>query len=263
MKSNILNINGKKIKEINLPKIFSSKIRKDVVQKILEIKKNKQPYSPSPVAGKQHAAKGKVVHRRHVWRSGYGRGASRVPRKIFSRKGSQFNWEAAEVPQARGGMRTHPPKIISFYIKKINKKELKIAFASALSATASKKFIVEKYKTLDQKDIKEVPFVVDSKIISLKTKELVKSLKEILGEKMFKVILQKKKIRAGKGKLRGRKYKKNLGLLIVVGKKEKLKTKIFDIVYAKKMGINDLAKGGLGRIVIYTEEAINDLEEFK
>ena len=80
-----------------MPNFFSAKIRDDIVSKILEAKKNKQPYAPSPVAGKQHAARGKVVHRRHVWRSGYGKGISRVPRKIMSRRGEQFNWVAAEV----------------------------------------------------------------------------------------------------------------------------------------------------------------------
>ena len=98
MKTQILNLEGKKVKEIEMPKYFSSEIRKDIVAKDLETKKKQQPYAPNLMAGKQHTAKGKMVHRRHVWRSGYGRGQSRVPRKIFSRKGSQFNLEAAEVP---------------------------------------------------------------------------------------------------------------------------------------------------------------------
>jgi len=99
-------------------------IRKHLISKVLEAKKTMQPYGASAMAGKQHAAKGKIVHRRHVWRSGYGRGQSRVPRKIFSQRGSNFNWEAAEVPQARGGMRTHPPKPYSMSnTKKVNKKD--------------------------------------------------------------------------------------------------------------------------------------------
>src|SRR3989344_228840 len=146
MKTKILDIQGQTKKTIELPKFFESEIREDIVAKVLEAKKRQQPYSPSLVAGKQHSAKGKIVHRRHVWRSGYGRGQSRVPRKIFSQKGSQFNWEAAEVPNARGGMRAHPPKIASMMkILKINKKELKRAFESSLSATANPNFVLEKY----------------------------------------------------------------------------------------------------------------------
>src|SRR3989338_11600515 len=129
MKTKILDINGQAKKTIELPKFFESEIREDLVAKVLEARKRQQPYAPSPVAGKQHSAKGKIVHRRHVWRSGYGRGMSRVPRKIFSQKGSQFNWQAAEIPSARGGMRAHPPKVLGMInTKKINKKEKNIAF---------------------------------------------------------------------------------------------------------------------------------------
>src|SRR3989344_5692576 len=169
MKIKILDINGQAKKTIELPKFFESEIREDIVAKVLEAKKRQQPYSPSSVAGKQHSAKGKIVHRRHVWRSGYGRGQSRVPRKIFSQKGTKFNWQAAEVPQARGGMRAHPPKILHFLKKlKINKKENKIALKSALSATANKKFLERKYKEV--KNIsKELPLVVESEMLNLKT----------------------------------------------------------------------------------------------
>lgn len=264
MKAKILDIQGKEKSSIDLPKAFDRKIREDIVSKVLEAKKRQQPYSPSPVAGKQHSAKGKMVHRRHVWRSGYGRGMSRVPRKIFSQKGSQFNWEAAEVPFARGGMRAHPPKILSMLnFRKINKKELKIAFESALSATANGKEIVKKYASLEGKKIENAPFVVESKISTLKVKELLESLKNILGKDLFKLAIQKKSVRSGKGKMRGRKYKNNAGVLLVIGKDEKLKTTAFEIVPADNLSVTDLARGGLGRLTIYTENAIKYLGEKK
>src|SRR3972149_8940670 len=112
MRAQILDSDGKKTKEIELPKFFSERIREDLISKILEAKKKKQPYSPAPDAGKQHAARGKVQHRRHVWRSGYGKGISRIPRKIMSRRGEQFNWVGAEISGTRGGMRSHPPQVI-------------------------------------------------------------------------------------------------------------------------------------------------------
>lgn len=261
-KGNILSIEGEKLKEIELPNNFSREIREDIIAKVLEAKKNKQPYSPSPVAGKQHAAKGKIKHRRHVWRSGYGRGMSRVPRKIFSQKGLNFNWVAAEVPQARGGMRAHPPKILSMLNKKkITKKELNLAFNSAISATANKKSITKRYESLDGKEIKDLPLIVEGKIISLKTKELISSLKKILGEKLFKIALKNKSVRSGKGKLRGRKYKSNAGLLLVTGENEKIKTKKIDVKNMKNLSVVDLAKGSPGRLVLYTEKAIRGLNE--
>ena len=261
MKTQVLDINGQAKKTIELPKVFESEIREDIVSKVLEAKKRQQPYSPSPVAGKQHAAKGKIVHKRHSWRSGYGRGQSRVPRKMFSQKGTRFNWAAAEVPQARGGMRTHPPKILHFLKKlKINKKEYKIALESALSATANKKFIEKKYERIENLS-KEVPFVVESEILELNTKQFLESLKKILGDNLFLIAVKKKTIRSGKGKLRGRRYKSNAGLLIVIGKNEKLKANNFDVAQAKTLNTTDLAGGGLGRLTAYTEQAVKELEE--
>jgi len=262
MKTKILDTQGKEKGSIDLPKAFDRKIREDIVARVLEARKEIQPYGPSLVAGKQHAAKGKLVHRRHVWRSQYGRGISRVPRKIFSQRGSQFNWEAAEVPQARGGMRAHPPKPISMMKpKKINKKELRIAFESALSSTADGKEIVKRYSSLEGQKIENAPFVVESKFSELKIKEILESLRKILGDSLFKLAIQKKNVRSGKGKRRGRKYKNNAGLLLVVGEKEKVKTTAFDIIPAKSLDIDNLTKGGLGRLTIYTEESIKELEE--
>lgn len=260
MKTKTYDLTGKEKGSVDLPKEFSSTIREDIVAKVLEATKKHQPYSPSPVAGKQHSAKGKMVHRRHVWRSGYGRGASRVPRKIFSQKGSQFNWEAAEVPFARGGMRAHPPKIEHFLKElKINKKEFKIAFASALSATANEKYIARKYSSLDKID-KKVPLVI-SVSKNPKTKDLLTGVKKILGEELYNVAVKKKSVRAGRGTMRGRKYKSNAGMILVTGNDEDIKTKMFEVKAVKDINVTDLAKGGLGRLTIYTEKAIEDLSK--
>ncbi len=269
MKAKIINIEGKKAGEIEIPRIFSGKIREDIVAKVLETKKTKQPYGPSPVAGKQHSASGRIVHRRHVWRSGYGRGMSRIPRKIFSGRGSSFNWAGAEISSVRGGRRAHPPKsLFMVNTKKINKKEGQIALASALSATANKEHLFSKYQSLkerlkekDIKELPELPVIVESRLASLRSKELGSSLKKILGENLFRVVSKKQKTRSGKGKSRGRRHKTNAGLLIVTGKNEKLKTNAFEIVNVKNLGVEDLAEGGLGRLVIYTESAINELKK--
>lgn len=261
MKANVLDINGKKKATIDLPSCFSAKLRADIIAKVLEAKKTKQPYAPSPVAGKQASASGILVHRRKVWKSQYGRGISRIPRKIMSRRGSQFNWVGATVPNTRGGRRAHPPKILSMINSlKINKKEMKLALISAISATANGKEVAKRYETLKNKNIENVPFVVESKLTSLKTKDLLSSLKKILGD-LFNLAVKKKTVRRGKGKLRGRKYKSTAGLLLVVGKEEKLKTTAFDVVNVKNLGVTDLAKGGSVRLTVYTENAIKELEE--
>jgi large subunit ribosomal protein L4e len=261
MKAILLDINGKEKSKIDLPKEFSTAIREDIVFKVLEAKKSQQPYAPSLVAGKQHAASGKIVHRRHVWRSGYGKGISRIPRKIMSRRGTQFNWVGAEVASTVGGRRAHPPKVISMKnTKRINKKEMVIAFMSALSATADEKSVISKYATLKDIKINNLPLIVESKISTLKTKDLILSIEKLLGKELFGVAIKKKSVRSGKGKLRGRKYKSNAGLLLVMGKDEKIKTNAFEVVNMNEVGVTDLAKGGLGRLTIYTEKAVEEIK---
>ena len=262
MKTKIYTIEGKQGKEIELPKAFSSSVRKDLVFKIIESKKIEHPYAPSPIAGNQYSASGKLIHRRHVWKSQYGRGMSRIPRKQMSRKGNQFNWVGATIPSTRGGRRAHPPKIASrISTLKINKKELLFGFKSALAATTQEKYLKKRYSTLEKVKIKSLPFIIESKLISLKTKDLLKSLKNILGNSLYMLALKNKKIRKGIGKMRGRKYKKNAGLLLVIGNKEKLKISAFDVQRVQSLGIMHLTKGNLGRLTAYTEEAIKELGE--
>jgi len=90
---------------------------------------------------------------------------------------------------------------------------------------------------------------------------LLSALKKILGNELFEVAVRKKSLRAGRGKLRGRRFKRNAGMLLVLGEKEKLKTGLFDVQKAKELGIKDLAQGGLGRLTIYTEDAIKELND--
>jgi large subunit ribosomal protein L4e len=262
MKSKILDINGKEKGSIDLPKFLSDFVREDVVAKVLETKKVKQPYSPSPVAGKQNSASGNIQHTRSVWKTMQGKGISRVPRKIMSRRGSQFNWVGAEIPNARGGRRAHPPKVESMInTKKINKKEMELALKSALSATGNEKLVAVRYERLNDKKLVGLPFIVESKLLSLKTKALVLSLEKILGKDLFEVALKKKNVRSGVGKMRGRKYKSNAGLLLVVGNEEKIKTNLVEVKMTKNLNVTDLAKGGVGRLTLYTEKAISELGE--
>ena len=262
MKLKLYGTDAKKIKDIDVPAFTQKIIREDLIQKIVEAKKNIQPYGPSPVAGNQYSASGKLKHHRKVWKSQYGRGMSRIPRKAMSVRGSQFNWVGATVPNARGGRRAHPPKPVSMMgTDSVNKKELALALKSALAASLTPSFIQKKYLRLQNESLESVPAVLTSDSLSLKTKDLLSLLKKVLGEKAFDVAIQTKTQRSGKGKLRGRKYKKSAGLIFVVGNNEKLKTTAFDVQVANKLSVVDLAKGGPGRLAVFTEQAIKDLEE--
>jgi large subunit ribosomal protein L4e len=88
-------------------------------------------------------------------------------------------------------------------------------------------------------------------------------LKKILGEKLFDIAISKKSVRNGKGKMRGRKYKKTAGLLLVTGENESIKTKSVETKNVQNLSVTDLAKGSPGRLVLYTEAAIKFLEVLK
>ncbi len=112
MKIPVLDINGEKATEIET-NIFDNEIRKDLIQKAVESEKQKQPHEPFLLGGKQASASGKLRHARRKWKTATGRGISRIPRKIFWRRGTQFYWQGATVSSARGGRRAHPPKVLS------------------------------------------------------------------------------------------------------------------------------------------------------
>ena len=259
MKIQILSAEGKKKGELST-EIFSGKIREDIIQKVVEAEKRKHPYAPHYLAGKQASASGKTGHRRGKWRSAAGKGLSRVPRKVFWRRGTQFHWEAATISSAKGGRRAHPPKILHIIRdKKANKKEKRFAFLSALAMTSSIKEVKEKYKSLEDKEIKvKLPIIVEGKILELKTKQSLSTLKKILDE-FYPVAIQKKSVRAGRGKMRGRKYKRTAGLLFVTGEKEEKKIKGVEIKKANQLFVSDLASNG-ARLTIYTESAVKELE---
>ena len=261
MKTQIIEKDAKSKKEITLPENFSSRIREDILLKVYEAQKlaYTQSYGAMPGAGAGYSASGILRHRRHVWKTTYGKGISRVPRKIMSRNGSSFNWVGATVSSARGGRSPHAPRSEKNLFKKINKKELLLAYNSAFAGTINEDYLAKKYNT----QIKS-GFILSDDVLKLKTKDFLKLLKTLFNENFDKV-LKIKTIRAGRGKMRGRKYKSNAGLLLVISSKQDFKQKGFDIIKVNELKISDLAPNGVpGRITCYTSEAINEIgERFK
>ena len=259
MKITILDKEGKKIKEIGT-KLFEEPIREDIIRKVVEAERIWQPYSTNYLAGMNRSASGLIRKKRHAWKSDRGRGLSRIPRKIFWRRGTQFSWEGAIIPFARGGRRAHPPKG-SVNLKKINKKEYKKAMLSALSYISNIKELKKKYRSMKDKEIKTYPpLIIEGKFLDLDKREFLKSLKKILGD-FYDVSIKRKTIRAGIGKMRARKYKKNAGLLVVTGKNEDKKIKGIEIKKSDELTVSDLASNG-ARLTLFTENAIKELEDF-
>ncbi|MDH3353225.1 MAG: 50S ribosomal protein L4 [Nanoarchaeota archaeon] len=257
MKAKTFDKAGKESGSVELPKNFSVKIREDILSKVFEAQKGiyTQAYGAMEGAGAQYSASGISKKKRHDWKATYGKGISRVPRKVMSRHGASFNWIGATVSNTRGGRRPHAPRSEKNLFKKTNKKELLIAFNSALAGTVDAKFLEKKYG----KKV-ESGFIFEDKILETKTKDFIATMKVVFGD-AFGSVLKHKSIRAGIGKMRGRKYKSNAGLLFVVGNEEVMKRKGIEVVSVSDLTIKDLSPNGEpGRLVCYTEKAIKDIE---
>lgn len=262
MKISYLDLNGKKKGDINLPEVFSTPYRPDLIKRaVLAAQANRrQRYGTDKMAGKRTSAhyhgsshldpSQKMMHRE----------MARLPREhgdtaIFMR--------ARFVPQARGGRRAHPPKVEKVWKKKINKKERIMAIRSAIAGTANPELIKERNHIFDS----NVPIVVDDSLQKIKkTKDVIEFLKNIGLEKELERT-QKKKMRIGKGKLRRGKYKKKVGPLMIITKDEgivKAASNIpgLDVVDVNNLNAELLSPGSHGiRLTIWTKSSIEKLGE--
>ena len=261
----VIKLDGTEQGTIDLPEQFKEEIREDLVAKAVEVIQcnKRQPYGAKADAGLRASAE--LSRRRHNYRGSYGHGISRVPRKIMSRNGTRMNWVGAVAPGTVGGRRAHPPKASKILKKSINVKERKKAIRSALTASMNKNIVQEKGHKIPE----NYPFIITNDVEKL---EKTKEIKLFLEKSGFTDEIKRtavKKIRAGIGKLRGRKYKSKKGPLFVVGNECKLTKSAqnipgIEIVQIKNINCELLAPGKkLARATLFTESAIKELKEKK
>ncbi len=248
MKAKVLSLNGDVVEEIELPEVFEEAFRPDIIRKAVHSIQShrRQPYGPNPLSGIDYAAEN--------W--GPGHGYARVPRlKTGSR--------AAKVPQAVKGRRCHPPKPQKKWDEKINRKEMRKALRSAIAATANAD-IVRARNHVFEGDLPKV--VVDEFENISRTKEAVSALKAVGVYEDIQKAANSKRYRAGRGKMRGRRYKVKKSLLIVVGNLSPVMNAVrnlpgVDVVLAKDLNVELLAPGThAGRLTLWTKSALNVLE---
>ncbi len=257
-KVNVYDLDGKKKILVDMPRIFSIKPRKDLIRKASEISfsKNKQVQGRNKRAGLRNTAKG--------W--GTGHGISRAPRI----KGSGFPTarNVGRVPFAKGGRRAHPIKTEKIVKKKINKKVNKLSLISAISASGDLDWVKNRGHLIDK--VPEIPLVIDDKIQTVKKTKLMYSILSELGlEDELVKVKEGKKIRAGKGKRRGRKYKNKKSILVVIKDdfgivKASRNIPGVDVIKFENLSIANLAPGGLsGRLILWAQSAFNDLKNYE
>ena len=244
---NVYSVDGKTVKSVELPAAFSTEYRPDLIHKavVAEQANKRQPYGPSEKAGMRHA----------VSQWGKGRGTSRVQRLTQGNK-------AAESPNNVGGRRAFPPKPEKDYSKKMNKKEKQLAKLSALAAVSNPEIVKNRGHRFDENVT--LPLVVENDFEKIATTAEAIAVFESLG--VYDDLLRAKdgkKIRAGRGKMRGRKYRTPRSILVVVSENE---VPIFkgvhnlpgvEVVCTSGLSAGQLAPGGAaGRLTIFTESAL-------
>lgn len=247
----VFDLNGKEVSQLNLPQIFNTPNRPDVVKRaVVTIQSHKyQPQGRDPMAGKKNTAES-----RHA-----GLGISRVPR--LKERGQR----AAFAPGTVGGREAHPPESIKKIKKKLPKKEMNLALRSAVAATGSKETVSARGHMVD--DIPDFPLVVIDDIQSLKkTKEIEETLSNLgVWADIFRV-KESRKVRAGKGKMRGRKMKQAIGPLLVISKNEGVAEAArnlpgLDVVSVENLNAELLAPGThMGRLTVWTNSAFEKVE---
>ena len=258
----VLSLDDKSYTDMELPEIFNQKVDPSFLKRaFLAEESNKfQLKYTDPLAGKRKAAE--LTKRRHAYKTTYGHQHDRTPRKTLSHIGASFSFVGAVAPQTVGGREAHPPKPERVLVKKLNKKERVLAIRMGIAASASKDAVS---KFHDVGDISTLPLIIDDSINKIsKTKEAVEAVGKMgLSEELSRIM--KRRIRAGRGKMRGRRYKKKLGPILVTTDTATVRRALSNINFTiKKPGeltISDVTHAGMpGRLVIWTKSAVASLK---
>lgn len=261
MKAKVLAMDGSAKESIELPQVFDYEYKPRVIQRaVLALQTaKKQPKGADIRAGKKNTATYVGTRGPPAMHRTINVGHARLPR-LKNRRALLYG-RVGRVPHSVGGMAAHPPKSWKVYIEKINKKERKEAFKSAIAATANKELVGKRF-IFDC----ELPLIVEAKFESVpKTKEIVGVFEKVGVGKDLENAKAKTGKRAGRGKTRGRKLKVKKSVLIVTGRNEKVLKAArnlvgVDAVTVKSLNVDLLAPGGeAGRLVVWTKNAIEEL----
>eukprot|EP00811_Abedinium_folium_P002317 NODE_12123_length_1244_cov_18.111907.p1 GENE.NODE_12123_length_1244_cov_18.111907~~NODE_12123_length_1244_cov_18.111907.p1 ORF type:complete len:377 (-),score=151.61 NODE_12123_length_1244_cov_18.111907:112-1242(-) len=249
--------NGKDSKVIVLPKVCTSPLRPDIVrythaQMCLN---DRMPHAVKKNAGYDTAAES--------W--GTGRAVARVPRVPGG--GTHRAGQGAFGNMCRGGGMFAPIMIYRKWGRRVPRKDKRNAIASAIAGSCVPALVMARGHRVDQ--VPEVPLVISNDALEKdKTKQVVAMLKKLGCEEELDKVKHSRKMRAGKGKMRNRRWTKRCGLLLVfhkAGDPPPLRNACRNIPGVTAMEVDRLnlkmvAPGGnLGRFIIWTEDAFKYL----
>jgi large subunit ribosomal protein L4e len=255
MKARVIALDGTDSGEIELPAVFDTPYRPEVIHKVYVnvLSHSYHRQGRYPAAGEMVSAESRNT----------GLGIARLARargEGFPRAG-----QAAGVAGVRHGRVAHPPESWKDIYKKINRKEKQLGFCSAIAVTAKKELVQRRGHKISN-EVK-LPLVVSNDIESIaKTKGLKNALVRLgLGDDLARASLVRK-ARSGTARRRGRSARSGTSALIIVGNDSKLVTLSesipgINIKHAKELSILDLVPGSKPiRLTIYSQSAIDYLK---
>lgn len=258
IKAKIYDLDGKQTAEIELPAVFSTPYRPDVIRRAVLAQQSarRQPYGTDTLAGLRSSAH--YHGSRHYRFAMMNKEMSRIPR-IHGKVG-YLAWRARVAPQAVKGRRAHPPKPEKIWAQKINQTEKELAIKSALAAAASPQLLRARGHTTD------APIIFVDGFEDIKqTKKVAGLLGKIAAGELARAA--KKKVRAGRGKMRGRKYKRKKGPLVIVSKdcpalRASRNIQGVDATHVGNLNAELLAPGAqAGRLIVTTKPALDGLRK--
>jgi large subunit ribosomal protein L4e len=251
VKAKIIGLDGKESGEIELPAVFDTPYRPEVIHKVYIniLSHSYQRQGRYPAAGEMVSAESRNT----------GLGIARLARargEGFPRAG-----QAAGVAGVRHGRVAHPPESWKIIYKKINHKEKQLGLCSAIAVTSKKELVQRRGHKIG--DDVNLPLVVSNGIESIsKTKELKDVLIRLgVGDDIARASLVRK-ARSGTARRRGRSSRSGTSALIIVGNESRLVSLSrsipgIDIKHAKDVSILDLAPGSKPiRLTIFSQSAI-------
>jgi large subunit ribosomal protein L4e len=246
----VYDVEGSPIGNVELPKFFETPVRSDLIRRAVVALRSHmfQPQGRDPMAGKRNTAQS----------LGVGHAMSRIPR-IKGDRYPKAN-QAAFAPGTVKGRLLFPPVPTKRVSKKINSKELRLAMFSALAATTSKELIKTRGHRIGED--KDFPLVISDDLEHLAKNSEAEGLLKKMGLWDDVERASKRKMRGGRGNMRGRPSKHPVSALIVVEKKQGAE-KAFgnfagvNVVDAASLNVEDLAPGTHpGRLTIWSQSAL-------
>lgn len=250
MKIPVLSLLNEKVEEVDLPKVFETPLKPEVIRRavIAQQSHDFQPQGRDPMAGKRNTALSR----------GTGHAQARLPRLKQSGK-------ADFAVQAVGGHLSTPPKSEKVTIKRINKKERRLAIRSGIAATANKEIVAARGHNIE--GVTQLPIVLDDALEEVQKTKEIKDLFAKIGIWADVERADRRNVRAGRGNMRGRGRKIGKGPLIVINEDKGVSKAArnipgVDITVLRNLNAELLAPGAnAGRLVVWAKSAFTALDE--